>query len=270
MVRRGHGQRASASLDGVPTHTTALDWLRDRGLTGCKEGCAEGECGACSVLVARPALDAAEATEWVAINACLVPVAALDGQEVVTAEGLGSPRRAAPGAARDGGARRLAVRVLHTGLRLQHGGRVLPGGSSAAVARRWRARPERIRPARAERQPVPLHRLPADPRRRLRAGRTRPPTIRSPHGATSRRRPMPRPYCSTTVGSSCAQRRSPRRCGGCGRTPTPPSSPDRTDWGVEVNLRGARASTGGRQSTGCPNCANCSVDRGCRSRSVPP
>ena len=81
----------SASLEGVPTHTTALDWLRDRGLTGCKEGCAEGECGACSVLVARPALDAADATEWVAINACLVPIAAFDGQELVTAEGLGRP-----------------------------------------------------------------------------------------------------------------------------------------------------------------------------------
>jgi xanthine dehydrogenase small subunit len=76
----------STPLDGVPTHTTALDWLRDIGLTGCKEGCAEGECGACSVLVARPGLDSP--TEWVAINACLVPVAALDGQEVVTAEGL--------------------------------------------------------------------------------------------------------------------------------------------------------------------------------------
>jgi xanthine dehydrogenase small subunit len=73
-------------LAGVATHTTTLDWLRGRGLTGAKEGCAEGECGACSVLVARPGTDTA--TEWTAINACLVPVAALDGQEVVTAEGL--------------------------------------------------------------------------------------------------------------------------------------------------------------------------------------
>lgn len=75
-------------LTGVATHTTALDWLRGRGLTGAKEGCAEGECGACSVLVARPGTTSP--TEWTAINACLVPVAALDGQELVTSEGLGS------------------------------------------------------------------------------------------------------------------------------------------------------------------------------------
>ncbi|HWJ66437.1 MAG TPA: FAD binding domain-containing protein [Nocardioides sp.] len=79
-------------LAGVPAHTTTLDWLRGRGLTGAKEGCAEGECGACSVLVARPGTDpdAGAATEWTAVNACLVPVAALDGQEVVTSEGLGT------------------------------------------------------------------------------------------------------------------------------------------------------------------------------------
>ncbi|GGU42070.1 xanthine dehydrogenase small subunit [Nocardioides albus] len=75
-------------LTGVASHTTTLDWLRGRGLTGAKEGCAEGECGACSVLVARPGTDTA--TEWTAVNACLVPVAALDGQELVTSEGLGS------------------------------------------------------------------------------------------------------------------------------------------------------------------------------------
>jgi xanthine dehydrogenase small subunit len=82
-----NGRRAP--LDGVAPHTTLLDFVRAEGLTGCKEGCAEGECGACSVLVARPGIDSA--TEWVAINACLLPAAALDGQEVVTAEGLGRP-----------------------------------------------------------------------------------------------------------------------------------------------------------------------------------
>src|SRR5215216_3073445 len=83
-------------LQGVPLHTNALDFLRDCGLTGAKEGCAEGECGACSVMVARPAPDGSDATEWTAINSCLVPAAALDGQEVVTAEGLGSPEALHP------------------------------------------------------------------------------------------------------------------------------------------------------------------------------
>jgi xanthine dehydrogenase small subunit len=77
---------SSVPLRDVPVWTTALDFLREQGLTGCKEGCAEGECGACSVLIARPGV--AAPTEWVALNACLVPIAALDGQEVITAEGL--------------------------------------------------------------------------------------------------------------------------------------------------------------------------------------
>jgi xanthine dehydrogenase small subunit len=81
-------------LAGTPVHTTALDFLRGLGLTGAKEGCAEGECGACSVLVARPDGDAG--SQWVALNACLVPAAALDGQEVVTAEGLGEPNALHP------------------------------------------------------------------------------------------------------------------------------------------------------------------------------
>ncbi len=73
----------------VEPHVTALDWLRGQGLTGAKEGCAEGECGACAVLVARS--DGPDRTRWTALNACLVPVLGLDGQEVVTAEGLGAP-----------------------------------------------------------------------------------------------------------------------------------------------------------------------------------
>lgn len=75
-------------LVGMPVHTNALDFLRGLGLTGAKEGCAEGECGACAVLVARP--DGAR-SRWTPVNACLVPALALDGQEVLTAEGLGDP-----------------------------------------------------------------------------------------------------------------------------------------------------------------------------------
>jgi xanthine dehydrogenase small subunit len=97
-------------LTSVGAHTSTLDALRDHGLTGCKEGCAEGECGACAVLVARPddssgssaaASGTTSGTRWVPVNACLVPAAALDGQEIVTAEGLaraaGTPDTA-PGA----------------------------------------------------------------------------------------------------------------------------------------------------------------------------
>ncbi|WP_043496806.1 xanthine dehydrogenase small subunit [Georgenia sp. SUBG003] len=73
-------------------HTSLLDWLRDQGLTGAKEGCAEGECGACAVLVARP--DGEQGTRWTALNACLPPALAFDGQEIVTAEGLGTARGA--------------------------------------------------------------------------------------------------------------------------------------------------------------------------------
>lgn len=81
-------------LGDVGGHVTLLQWLRSGGFTGSKEGCAEGECGACAVLVSRP--DGDGASRWTAINACLVPAAGLDNQEVITAEGLGTPDRLHP------------------------------------------------------------------------------------------------------------------------------------------------------------------------------
>ncbi|MDN5760981.1 MAG: FAD binding domain-containing protein [Microlunatus sp.] len=86
----------SIAFGDLPPHTTALDWIRDLGFTGAKEGCAEGECGACAILVARPSTIGDDTTEWVSINACLIPAASLDGQDVLTSEGLGSPEQLHP------------------------------------------------------------------------------------------------------------------------------------------------------------------------------
>lgn len=78
----------SYSQRGTANHANLLDWLRSIGLTSVKEGCAEGECGACAVLVARS--DGEDSSRWTSVNACLPPAVAFDGQEVLTAEGLGS------------------------------------------------------------------------------------------------------------------------------------------------------------------------------------
>src|SRR5699024_3979593 len=75
------------NFEGPPYHI-ALDFFSDQVLTADKEGCAEGECGACAIMVARPDTDGT--TRWTSMNSCLLPAAALDGQEVSTAEGLES------------------------------------------------------------------------------------------------------------------------------------------------------------------------------------
>jgi xanthine dehydrogenase small subunit len=80
-----NGERVSLA-DEAPTRTL-LTWLREaRGLTGTKEGCAEGDCGACTVVLAD--LDAAGKLRYQPVNACILCIGALEGKEVITVEGL--------------------------------------------------------------------------------------------------------------------------------------------------------------------------------------
>ncbi|RPH41312.1 MAG: xanthine dehydrogenase small subunit, partial [Burkholderiales bacterium] len=82
-------------LDGTPItvgdaapSTMLLDWLRTQArATGTKEGCAEGDCGACTVVLAGRDPDGTLRVE--PCNACIRPLASIDGLGVLTVEGLG-------------------------------------------------------------------------------------------------------------------------------------------------------------------------------------
>jgi xanthine dehydrogenase small subunit len=72
---------------GVDAHVSLLQWLRAQGLCGTKEGCAEGECGACAValLESEPG---EQGSHFESVNSCLLPLATLEGREVVSVEGI--------------------------------------------------------------------------------------------------------------------------------------------------------------------------------------
>ncbi|TMV09963.1 xanthine dehydrogenase small subunit [Ruegeria sediminis] len=75
----------TVELADVPPTATLLDWLREeRGLTGTKEGCNEGDCGACTVMVTDR--DGAKA-----LNACILFLPQLHGKAVRTVEGASGP-----------------------------------------------------------------------------------------------------------------------------------------------------------------------------------
>lgn len=80
-----NGERVDVA--GRSPQTTLLAWLREeRSLTGTKEGCAEGDCGACTVVVAGSRGDGT--LDWKPVNACIRLLPSLDGKAVFTVEAL--------------------------------------------------------------------------------------------------------------------------------------------------------------------------------------
>jgi xanthine dehydrogenase small subunit len=78
---------ARVTLDAERPTRTLLTWLREsRGLAGTKEGCAEGDCGACTVVLAD--LDATGKLRYQPVNSCILCIGVLEGKEVITVEAL--------------------------------------------------------------------------------------------------------------------------------------------------------------------------------------
>jgi len=72
---------------GAAVQTTLLEYLRAGGLTGSKEGCAEGECGACTVVMVK---EHGTRSAYRAVNSCLLLLPSVAGQEIYTIEALAS------------------------------------------------------------------------------------------------------------------------------------------------------------------------------------
>ena len=76
------------TVAGVAPQTTLLEFLREhRRLTGTKEGCAEGDCGACTVVLAEPG-DGGAPLRWRPVNACIRLLPSVAGRAVFTVEAL--------------------------------------------------------------------------------------------------------------------------------------------------------------------------------------
>ena len=86
-----NGRTVEVSPDAQ--HATLLDLLRANGWTGAKEGCAEGECGACAVAVVAPHEGR---SSFRVVNSCLLPATVAADQEIYTVESLATDGQLAP------------------------------------------------------------------------------------------------------------------------------------------------------------------------------
>lgn len=81
-----NGRQVEVDDQDAPPHLSLLSWLRERGATGSKEGCAEGECGACAVAFVER--DRMGRGCFVPVNSCLIPLPAVHGRKLVSVEGI--------------------------------------------------------------------------------------------------------------------------------------------------------------------------------------
>src|SRR4051812_5285367 len=83
------------TLDDFDPEVTLLEYLRGIGLTGTKLGCAEGGCGACTVVVSQYN-PTTKKIYHASVNACLAPLVSIDGKHVITVEGIGNVKKPHP------------------------------------------------------------------------------------------------------------------------------------------------------------------------------
>jgi len=83
------------TIDNIDPEITLLEYLRGIGLTGTKLGCAEGGCGACTVVVSQYN-PTTKKIYHASVNACLAPLVSVDGKHVITVEGIGNTKRPHP------------------------------------------------------------------------------------------------------------------------------------------------------------------------------
>ncbi|KAL2866591.1 putative xanthine dehydrogenase HxA [Aspergillus lucknowensis] len=76
-------------LDSFDPEITLLEYLRGIGLTGTKLGCAEGGCGACTVVLSQ-LNPTTKKLYHASVNACIAPLVSVDGKHVITVEGIGN------------------------------------------------------------------------------------------------------------------------------------------------------------------------------------
>lgn len=84
-----NGTKVVIDSVSIDPEITLLEYLRGIGLTGTKLGCAEGGCGACTVVVSQ-LNPTTKKLYHASVNACLAPLVSVDGKHVITVEGIGN------------------------------------------------------------------------------------------------------------------------------------------------------------------------------------